>query len=83
VSGLAKVGHWTRLGPGDDHVFERRLQMPVSFDSRLDHHVDFLRQPLAMRERVEQLLRQAADDLGIAAGKELFAAIKTSAFREL
>jgi len=40
ASGLAKVRHWPRIAPGDDHVFERRLEMPVAFDSRLDHHVD-------------------------------------------
>lgn len=32
---------------------------------------------------IAEVSRQAADDLGIAAGKELFAAIKASAFREL
>jgi molybdate transport system ATP-binding protein len=32
---------------------------------------------------IAEVSRQAADDLGIAAGKEIFAAIKASAFREL
>ena len=39
-SGLAEFRGWPRIGPGDDHVFERGRQMLASFDPRLDQHVD-------------------------------------------